>query len=177
MNRVTRLFLGVVAAGVPAAFVWWWLGAPSQWEVTQNGLILTEERAGGQFQVVGVFSAIGLVVGLAAGVVVERLGRPGRWQTVVGLVAASSAAALVCWQLGMWLGPPDPSSVKGLQVGDLVPAQFVVDSIVPFLVWPFAAVLGYTLSLYLGPDGAHEDDFYGDVDDPWADELSERPPR
>ncbi|MET0468269.1 MAG: hypothetical protein ABWZ87_05980 [Aeromicrobium sp.] len=167
MNRTSRMLLAVVAGGIPAALVWWAFGRPSRWLATERGLVLTEVNATGSFQVVAVFVIVGIVFGVLAGVAVHRLTRPGRWETVVGLAAAASAAALVCWRLGIWLGPPPPEEVTGLKAGDEVSAQFAVDGIVPFLVWPLVAVLSYTIAYYLSTDGVQERD---DA----ADEVSER---
>ncbi|WP_078700753.1 hypothetical protein [Aeromicrobium choanae] len=167
MNRTSRVLLAVVAGGIPAALVWWAFAEPSRWLATERGLVLTEGNATGDFQVVAVFVIVGIVFGVLTGVAVHRLTRPGRWETVVGLAAASSAASLVCWRLGIWLGPPPPEDVKGLEVGDEVSAQFGVDGIVPFLVWPLVAVLSYTLALYLSSDGEEDREEY-------PDEVSER---
>ncbi len=158
MTRTSRVLLTVAASGIPAAFVWLWLGSPSEWLATERGLVLTESAATGRFQVVAVFTIIGVVLGVVAGVVVHRTTRPARWQVVVGLAAASSAAALVCWRLGVQLGPAPPQEATGLEVLETVPSQFAVDAITPFLLWPLAAVLSYTLSLYLSSEGADEDD-------------------
>lgn len=163
-RRIGPLLVGVAATGVPAAFVWWWLGSPSQWVATDRGLVLTEENATGQFQVVAVFTLIGIAVGIVSGIAVERLTRPSRWQTAVGLMLAATAAALVCWWLGVVLGPPDPTTVTGAKAGDHVPAQFAVDAVAPFVVWPLTALVGYALSLYLShqPD---DDDLLADPSD------------
>jgi len=158
VTRSTRALLAVVASGVPAALVWLWLGEPAEWLATERGLVLTEGAARGQFQVVGVFCLIGVVLGIVTGMVVHRLTRPGRWHDVLGLAAASAAASLVCWQLGVLLGPNPPAEATGLEVLDTVPAQFAVDALAPFLLWPLASVLAYTLSLYLSDDGADEDE-------------------
>lgn len=157
MNRTALALLAVVVAGVPAAFAWWAFGRPAGWLMTERGLLLTESQATGQFQVVAVFTIVGIVVALVSGFLVHRLTRPARWQAVVGLTGASVASALVCWRLGIWLGPPPPQDVTGAEVLELVPSQFAVDTIVPFLVWPLAAVLAYTLSLYLSTDGVDEE--------------------
>lgn len=157
MSRTARVLLVVAASGIPAAFVWLWLGQPSEWLATERGLVLTESAAVGQFQVVAVFTAIGAVLGLVSGVLMHRLTGPGRWQDLVGLAAASSAAALLCWRLGVLLGPEPPADAKDLEVLQTVPSQFAVDAIAPFLVWPLAAVLAYTLAMYLSTDGADEE--------------------
>jgi hypothetical protein len=164
MTRAAWALLATAASGIPAAFVWWALARPSQWLATERGLVLTEGNATGRFQVVAMFTLVGLVLGLVAGVLVQLATRPSHWRTVVGLAAAALAAALICWRLGVWLGPPPPQEATGLDVGDTVAAPLAVDTVVPFLVWPLIALLGYTLALYLGSDG---------VDEP-ADDVSER---
>ena len=158
MGRLTTLLLCFAAAGVPAAFVWAWLAEPAQWVVSDGKLFLTEANAGGQFDVLVIFTIIGFVLALVFGILTERLARPNRWQTVFALALAAVAAAIICWQLGIVLGPPAPGETPGLKSGDLVAAQLKVDALAPFLAWPLGAVLGYTLSFYLGSDGLHADD-------------------
>ena len=170
MTRLATVLVAVAASGIPAGFVWLWLGEPSQWVATERGLVLTESAASGQFQVVAVFSIIGIVLGVVCGVATHRLTRPGRWQHVVGLAAAAGAAALLCWRVGVLFGPNPPSEVKDVEALQSVPAQFAVDALAPFLLWPLAAVLAYTLSMYLSTDGADEDE-------PEAPELSDRSER
>ena len=48
-------------------------------------------------------------------------------------------------------------------MGDVVRDQFAVDTIVPFLLWPLAAVLGYTITLYLSSDGVDDDEPLAEV--------------
>ncbi|HPU12730.1 MAG TPA: hypothetical protein PLQ19_02950 [Aeromicrobium sp.] len=158
MSRLTSLLLCFAAAGVPAAVVWAWLAEPSLWVVSDGKLFLTEANAGGQFEVVVAFAAIGVVLSFVFGIITERLARPNQWQTVLALALVALAAAFICWQLGILLGPPAPSEVPGLESGDKVPAQLKVDAVAPFLAWPLGAVLGYTLSFYLGSDGLASDD-------------------
>lgn len=168
MTRIATVLLAVAASGVPAGLVWLWLGEPSEWLATERGLVLTESAAGGQFQVVAVFALIGIVLGVVAGALTHRLTRPGRWQHVVGLTAAASAAALLCWRVGVMLGPNPPAEAKDVEVLQTVPSQFAVDALAPFLLWPLAAVLAYTLSMYLSTDGVDEDD------EPEPAEVSDR---
>ena len=157
MNRVSRVMLAVVLSGLPAALVWGWLGRPAQWLATEGGLVLTEGEAPGQFQVVAMFTVVGVVVGLVTGVLVQRMLVPARWQIVLALAAASTAAALLCWQVGVLLGPAPPQEATGLEVLATVPSQFGVDALPAFLVWPLASVLAYTLAFYLSTDGVDDD--------------------
>jgi len=64
------------------------------------------------------------------------------WVTTPLVVVATLAAAVIAWRLGVHLGPPDPSSVKGVPVGGHIPARFTIDGVSPFLVWPIAGLVG-----------------------------------
>lgn len=173
VNRTVRVLLAVAASGIPAAFLWWALARPAQWMATDRGLILNEVNARGQFQVVAVFTVIGAVIGLVAGWLTHRLTRPATWRVALGVAAAASVASLVCWRLGVRLGPGAVEDASGLEAGDMVPAPLTVDSIPSFLVWPLAAVLTYTLSLYLSNDGVdREAEEFADFAD--ESDLSER---
>ncbi|MFO6453966.1 MULTISPECIES: hypothetical protein [unclassified Aeromicrobium] len=163
MTRTTKVLLAVVASGIPAAFAWWAFARPSQWLATERGLVLTEGNAAGTFQVVAVFTILGIVLGIVSGVAVHRVTRAARWEIVLGLTAASTAAALLCWRLGIWLGPGPLEEVTGLKAGEQVSAPLAVDALVPFLVWPLVSVLSYTLSLYLSTDGAEDDEEIDEV--------------
>ena len=57
---------------------------------------------------------------------------------------------MIAWRVGVLLGPPDPTSVKGLTVGDHVPAELAVDGIAPFLVWPIFGLVGLIGATLIG---------------------------
>lgn len=166
-RRRAWLLLALVATGIPAAVVWNLLAEPSLWRATAEGLVLTEENAGGTFQVVAVFTLIGAAVGVVWGVVIDRWGGPGHWTTVLAISLAALASALVCWQVGIVIGPSAPEKVAGLQPGDTVPMKLAVDTVVPFVVWPLSALLGYLVSFYFSADGEDDDD-----DDLWASDVT-----
>lgn len=143
VTRQTLLVLGsAVLLGVLSGLLWWQLAEPSQWEVRDFGIVMTEEGSRGQFGVIATFVLVGAIASLVWGFAVCLVGRRSGWELVVSVMIGSVVAAVVAWQVGIWVGPPAPGSVPGLSVGDTVPDQLGVDTLAPFLVWPFAAMIG-----------------------------------
>ncbi len=130
----------VLAAG--AAVLWVALASPPQWQVTQQGVVLTEEASGAQVGVELLFVALGAAVavlwGLVAGFVLRRLG----WVVVPLTVAATLAASVLTWRLGVLLGPDGPEAVRSPQLGDSISARLAVDSPASFVVWAIAGLVG-----------------------------------
>ena len=128
--------------GVAAGFVWELLATPAEWEVTNRGLVMDEAASKGQFSVIVVFILVGGVASLLLGSFMAWSLRDTGWVTTPLVVVATLAAAVIAWRLGVHLGPPDPSSVKGVSVGGHIPARFTIDGVSPFLVWPIAGLVG-----------------------------------
>ncbi len=144
-SRPWVVLVSAVGLGLLAGLVWWQLAVPGQWEMRDVGLALTEEASRGQFQVVVVFTLVGAIAALVWAVALSLLSRRAGWQLVVAIMAGSVLAAVVAWQVGHLVGPPAPETVAGLQAGDTVPDELMVDSVAPFLAWPIAALVGVLL--------------------------------
>ena len=136
--------------GVAAGFVWERIADPAQWEVTRTGLSMDEAASEGQFGVVVMFVLVGMLACLAWGMFVAFTLRDLSWVVTPFIVVLTSIAAVIAWRLGIVLGPPDPSRVKDLGVGDHVPARLAIDGIVPFLVWPIFGLIGFIATMLLG---------------------------
>jgi hypothetical protein len=146
-----RIGLALAVAGiggVVGGVAWQWLAHPAQWEGRNGGLVLTEAAARGQFSVVAVFVLIGVIVSIACGWSIVRLVPELGWLAVPLVVVLTTLAALIAWRLGVVLGPPDPSTVSGVQDGDRVPAALEVDSVAPFLVWPVFGLIGVIVATW-----------------------------
>jgi H+/Cl- antiporter ClcA len=161
MVRQMLLVLGsAVILGVVAGLIWWRLAEPGQWEVRENGIALTEEQSQGEFQVVAMFTLVGAIAALTWAVAVFRPFRESGWQLVITVLIGSTLAAVVAWQVGMTVGPPEPATVSGLAVGDVLPDRLAVYGIAPFLVWPIAAMIGVLLATWgmgrADPDADYE---------------------
>ncbi|MCD9197572.1 hypothetical protein [Aeromicrobium wangtongii] len=141
-RRMLTLALATLALGLAAGLVWLWLADPSQWQVSDRGILLTEAASRGQFQVVVMFVLVGLVVSLAAGWGIVQLLPDAGWLVVPVTIVATVLAALIAWRIGVDLGPPSPASVRDVQPGDTLPSRLAVDSVAPFLVWPIFGLLG-----------------------------------
>lgn len=167
MSAVIKWVVAVVALGTASGFAWLLLANPAEWEVTADGIILTEEGAKGRFGVIVTFVLIGIVAsfvwGLAAGLKLHDIG----WPLVPLFVLGALLASVIAWQIGAAFGPPDPASVTGTSVGDKLPQKLTIDSFAPFLVWPIFALFGLLLAVYyssgdVGPKGSrHRDEVLG----------------
>jgi hypothetical protein len=141
-RQVLFLSLATVLLGVVGGTVWLLLADPARWEARDGGIVLTEAASRGQFQVVVVFVIVGLVGSLCAGWGIAQLLPDVGWLLTPVVIVVTSLAALIAWRLGVALGPPSPTSVRGVQPGDTLPAQLAVDAVAPFLVWPIFGLLG-----------------------------------
>lgn len=155
MRRLFAVVVGALVIGALAAVVWSRVADPSQWEVADGGLRLTEEASRGDFRVLLAFGVIGLVAGLLIGLVGDLVLRSA-WPGLLLLTGVSVLAALLAWRLGIALGPPDPRTVGDLSDGDRVPSRLAVDSVVPFLTWPLGVLAGVLVASWFpgGPTPA-----------------------
>ncbi len=148
-----RALLGAVAAmlllGAAVGWLWDTLARPAQWQVTERGILLTEEASGRQVGVELLFVALGAVASLLAGLVVGHLLRRLGWVVVPVVVLGAGAASVVAWRVGLWLGPGDPAATPDPQVGQRIPAELAVDSLASFVVWPMAGLVGVLLVTWL----------------------------
>lgn len=157
MRRLLLSAAAMLLLGIAAGFVWLWLANPAEWEARAEGIVLTEAAAKGEFSVIVVFVLIGAVTSwLWAWATTVVLGDIG-WVITPIVVVLSVLAAVIAWRVGVELGPPDPASVPGVEVGDTIPAQLAVDGVAPFLVWPIFALVGVVLGTLGQRDRAADD--------------------
>ncbi|GAA2070499.1 hypothetical protein GCM10009821_04570 [Aeromicrobium halocynthiae] len=146
--------LVLVAASALAGVAWSSWAEPGTWQVTEQGVVLTQEASQGQFDVEVLFVGIGVVLCLVWGLAVGVAGRSLGWPVVPVTAAAAALASLVAWTVGLSLGPPDPQTVQGLSLGDSFPDQLAVSSFSSFVAWPVAALGGLVVGLLLTVDRA-----------------------
>lgn len=131
----------MVVAIVGGAAAWVQFSDPAEWQVFGGRLVMDEQSAGAEIGVTATFVVVGLIAGLVIGLVLQAVFKSDWTGTVVfGITAV--IAGLAAWQLGMWWGPDDPSTVSGLTEGDTVPDQLAVEGIAPFFAWPIGAMAG-----------------------------------
>ena len=149
MKRVLIASVIMLALGVAGGLLWVWLAEPAQWEVTDRGIILTEDAARGQFEVILAFVGIGAVLCLGWGLVTGHVLRDIGWRLVPVFAVIATAAALIAWRVGIMLGPADPRETVSPSLGDRLPAQLEIDAVAPFVVWPIFALAGLLLAAWL----------------------------
>ncbi|MGY1719829.1 DUF2567 domain-containing protein [Blastococcus sp. SYSU DS0552] len=137
------LLVGLALAGLPAGALWWLLAPRAEFQVTETGPVAVgppaaEVRIADDTVLVLVLLGLGLLAGAVAWQV--RRGR-GVGMLVV-LVAGTSAAAVLAWQVGELLGP-SPTEVQLSQVGAEVTTGLVLGSLPGLAAAPFAALLVY----------------------------------
>lgn len=154
MKRYLWVVVMSSLVALPAASVWLLWAEPAQWIMTERGLMMTQELAAGQFDVVAKFTMIGLVSGLMIGLVVAFALRPATWRNVPVALGSATLAAGLCWLLGRVLGPSDPSAANGVPVGELVSTQFAVDTWPAFLAWPLMSLFVIAVFIYMSDDPA-----------------------
>ena len=128
--------------GVAAGFVWERFTSPAEWEVRETGLVMDEAASKGQFTAIVVFVVVGIVASLLLGGVLAWSLRDMGWMTTPFVIVAAGAASVIAWRVGVHLGPPNPSSVKDVAVGDHVPARLSIDALAPFIAWPVFGLVG-----------------------------------
>lgn len=151
--RGWRLLPGAVlvllVASALAGVAWSSWAEPGRWQVTDQGVVLTQEASQGQFGVEVLFVGIGVGLCLVWGLFVGVLGRALGWSIVPVAAVGAALASLVAWQVGVALGPPDPQTVQDLSLGDTFPDQLAVSSFSSFAAWPVAALGGVVVGLLL----------------------------
>ncbi|WP_332664357.1 hypothetical protein [Aeromicrobium sp.] len=136
--------------GVAAGFVWERLATPAEWEVREAGVVMDEAASKGQFSVIVVFVLIGAITSLVWGAFAAWTLRDAGWIVTPFVVVLTLGASVIAWRVGVWLGPPDPSTVRDASVGDHIPARLAVDTFAPFLTWPIFGLAGFFGAMLVG---------------------------
>lgn len=156
MRAVLNWVVGLLALGAASGFGWLLLAKPAEWQVTSDGIVLTEEGSQGRFGVIVTYvliaMAVSLVWGLVAGLKLRRMG----WILVPVFAIAAILAGVLAWRIGVAFGPPDPATVTGTSIGDKIPQELAIDAFTPFLIWPIFALVGLFVAVYsTSDDGAN----------------------
>jgi hypothetical protein len=153
VRAVINWVAGLLVLGVVGGFAWLLLAHPAEWQVTKDGMVLSEEGSKGRFGVIVTYVLIGIVVSLLWGLVAGLKLRDMGWTLVPFFAIAALVAGVLTWRIGVAFGPPDPATVTGTSVGDKVPQRLAVDTFTPFLIWPIFALVGLFVAVYSSGDG------------------------
>lgn len=154
VRRVLAYAAIAVGLGLLGGMLWFALVTLPAYTVNADGSAattvqgLTEFFAGDAW-----YSAIGLVVGVALGILGWRWFGKAGWLLVPMAVGAALIAAGLCWRLGWMLGPgPLDDRLVAAKPGDTVPIELTVRAPVAVLVWVLGVIVPILGRSSLGPD-------------------------
>jgi hypothetical protein len=152
--RVAAFVALALGLGALAGVVWWALvDLPGYVVGTDGGAGITERGLSEFVAGDAWFCAIGLVVGIALGLVGWRQFRELGWPLVLLVAGVSVLAALVCWFVGHQLGPTSfVQRLAAAQPGDEVPIELTLRAPASVLTWPFLGIVPVLLGSSLGQD-------------------------
>lgn len=138
--------------GMPAGFIWVRLSDPPSAALTSDGVYFGETELNQQVGVTLWFLAIGVALGLAAGLVVGWLGHRHGVTTVIAVLALCGAAALVTYLAGVHIfGPDEQAQLAGAAVGDQITSGMGVETKVALLGWPIGGLVGALAAMFGWP--------------------------
>lgn len=150
VNRLSptmRRVLVFLAAGVPigllAGLVWQAIAGLPGYTVAENGSASMSERdLAGFFSSDFWFAVLGVLLGAAIGAWGWRwFGRRG-WVVVPLVLLAATLAGLLCWWLGVVVGPGDfEERLSQAMPGDVVSIDLELHARAALAAWPFGAIL------------------------------------
>jgi hypothetical protein len=145
--------LGGVVAGFAGGAVWAAVADPPMALVTKQGVFFGSEVGYDHRVAVTLwFLVVGILGGVAAGVVVGWLGRKHGPAAVVAAVLMSAVASgLSAWSGIHVFGPNVDDALAGASPGDQVKTALSITSDVAYLGWPIGALLGVLLITAVWP--------------------------
>lgn len=159
-NRgVLTLVLAGAATGGVAGVVWKLIVTLPYYSLSAEREATTTERMLTDFVAPDAwFSVIAVVGGLGIGLLGLRFVRLG-WPAVVAVFLASTGAALVCWGVGVLMGPNEfAQRLAAAMPGDQVPIDFTLHAPVAVALWPIAAIVPLLLWSSLAPEAEADPD-------------------
>lgn len=140
----------VFITGVLAGVLWHTVVTIPTFLTASDGSVQMTERAQSQiFTMDAAYGLIGLILGVLLGVVSWQMWSSRGWRAVMIGLVSSVAAGLLCWGVGVLLGPSDfATRVVTAQTGDRVPVDFDLRAWSALGSWSVGcmlAMVGYTL--------------------------------
>lgn len=131
--------------GVVLGLLWLWLAPRVGFEVQDNHILYRDPEGEQQIAAVGVFSVLGLVLGLltALGAFLWTRARGGGIAVAVGLTTGGLLGSLIGWQLGTRLGPTTDLRAHAIAVGNggRFDGPLELTAHGALLVWPMTATV------------------------------------
>lgn len=105
------------------------------------------------------FSLLGIVLGLGIGIWSWLWFKRTGWVVTLLATGGALAAALVCWQVGLWMAP-ESFEVRLARAGpgDVLPISFELRAWSAIFLWPLAAIIPVMLMSVFTSDSDDEAD-------------------
>jgi hypothetical protein len=111
-----------------------------------GGAVITERGLSQLFAIDVWYVFTGLILGILLGSLTWALFRRIGWWVALLAAAVGLVAAVVCWQVGVLLGPSGfAARMAAAQPGDKVPVDFTLHTMAALLPWPFGALVPVAL--------------------------------
>ncbi|WP_407564334.1 hypothetical protein [Streptomyces sp. 184] len=136
------LLVGVAALGLLLGFLWERLAPRVPLVVRGGEAWLKESESEDAISIDGTFALLGLAFGAVTALAVFLWRRRGGWPLVLGLALGALLGAVLAWQFGIWLGPPENVSQRAREIGDGggLDAPLELKAKGALLAWPGAAM-------------------------------------
>lgn len=146
--------IGVVVLGALLGVLWAVSVPLSSYHINADGGATTTEQGLAGFVTGDVyFTLLGVLAGVAAGVLVWRWFGGLGWPSVLLAAIGATVMALTCWQVGWLLGPHEfGPRLAAAKPGDDLEIELTIRAYSSLLVWPFGAVLPMLLFSALSSD-------------------------
>jgi hypothetical protein len=152
------------AAGAALGLLWERLWDPTEgmvvrheWFVVDDQLRYDLDGLRNQFSGTGLFVLISLAAGLVLGVLSALLLARDEVVTMLAVALGAALGAVVMWQVGSHLGPPDPEVLAATaKRGTVLPDDLELGSPGALLAMPFAGLLGLCAVFLLVPGRSRE---------------------
>ncbi|MET7638899.1 hypothetical protein [Streptomyces sp. NPDC005438] len=139
--------LGVAVLGVLLGALWCWL-APRVPLVSDGEAVYLKDPEGEEtFAIEGTFVMLSLAMGAVVGAAAFLARRRGGIGVVLGLGVGALLGAVIAWQVGVFLGPPEDVAARAREVGSGVTfdGPLKLDAKAAFLAWPVTSVATHLL--------------------------------
>lgn len=124
----------------------WRLG----YRIRGDFLVSDYASLGHGFGVIGTFVVIGLVGGLLLGVAAALLCRRSELATLAAVLVGGVLAAVVCYRVGLALGPSDPDvAAASAKNGTMLVGDLAITELSPFVAWSVTALAALAFLYFL----------------------------
>jgi hypothetical protein len=152
-----------LVVGVVGALIWWQVTPLAAYTRTKDNGTMDEAQLAKQISTDGWFFVVALVGGLLSGFVLLSWRRRGPILMVLAVCAGGFLAFYVMRQVGLWVGPADPTHVlRTISVGQKAPLRLKPQSHGLLFIWPLASMAGAVVGLigaeFLASRKRHQED-------------------